>query len=90
MSLDTEHKTIQMDEGINHDQLALDALERRRAALEEVKIGSSLTSHVLICFFVYRLTMPSLAGSIFVLVSSQVSVFSLMLMISLLSTWSLL
>ncbi len=38
MSLCTEeHKTIQMDEGINHDQLALDALERRRAALDEVQ-----------------------------------------------------
>lgn len=37
MSLNTEgHKTIQIDEGINHDQLALEALERRRAALDEV------------------------------------------------------
>jgi hypothetical protein len=37
MSFDTEHKTIQMEEATSHDQLALDALERRRAALDEVK-----------------------------------------------------
>lgn len=36
MSFDTEHKTIQMEEAASHDQLALEALERRRVALEEV------------------------------------------------------
>lgn len=38
MSFETEHKTIQMEDAISHDQLALDALERRRIALEEVYI----------------------------------------------------
>jgi PHS family inorganic phosphate transporter-like MFS transporter len=38
MSVETEHKTIQMEDAVNHDQLALDALERRRQALEEVSI----------------------------------------------------
>lgn len=38
MSLSTgDHKTIQITEEVNHDQLALDALERRRAALDEVQ-----------------------------------------------------
>lgn len=36
MSFEAEHKSIQMDEPISHDQLALEALERRRVALEEV------------------------------------------------------
>lgn len=40
MSFDTEHKTIQMEEATSHDQLALDALERRRQALEEVHIAT--------------------------------------------------
>lgn len=42
MSFDTEHKTIQMEEAASHDQLALDALERRRVALEEVLINISI------------------------------------------------
>ncbi|CEI85793.1 Putative Phosphate:H symporter [Rhizopus microsporus] len=49
MSLDTEHKTIQMDEGINHDQLALDALERRRAALEEIDNAKFGWFHIRAC-----------------------------------------
>lgn len=38
MSFETEHKTINMNEGSTHDQMALEALERRRLALEEVNI----------------------------------------------------
>ncbi|ORE04599.1 phosphate:H+ symporter [Rhizopus microsporus var. microsporus] len=49
MSLDTEHKTIQMDEGINHDQLALDALERRRAALDEIDNAKFGWFHIRAC-----------------------------------------
>lgn len=36
MSFNTEHKTIQMEEAMSHDQIALEALERRRVALDEV------------------------------------------------------
>lgn len=43
MSFETEHKTIQMEDAISHDQLALEALERRRIALEEV--------HTYLCLF---------------------------------------
>jgi PHS family inorganic phosphate transporter-like MFS transporter len=43
MSFETEHKTIQMEDAISHDQLALEALERRRIALEEV--------HTRLCLF---------------------------------------
>jgi PHS family inorganic phosphate transporter-like MFS transporter len=38
MSFENGQKTIQVEESTNYDQLALDALERRRQALEEVSL----------------------------------------------------
>jgi PHS family inorganic phosphate transporter-like MFS transporter len=46
MSFDTEHKTIQMEEAMSHDQLALEALERRRVALEEVIINYLIYKYI--------------------------------------------
>ncbi|GAN09797.1 phosphate transporter [Mucor ambiguus] len=49
MSFETEHKTIQMEEAISHDQLALDALERRRIALEEIDNAEFGWFHIRAC-----------------------------------------
>ncbi|CAO3648587.1 unnamed protein product [Mucor fragilis] len=49
MSFETEHKTIQMEEAISHDQLALDALERRRVALEEIDNAEFGWFHIRAC-----------------------------------------
>lgn len=56
MSFETEHKTIQMEEAVSHDQLALDALERRRVALEEVFRGH--TSHLILLHNINSYTSP--------------------------------
>lgn len=45
MSFETEHKTIDMSEGPTHDQIALEALERRRVALEEVYFVVLVCAH---------------------------------------------
>ncbi|CAO0791038.1 unnamed protein product [Mucor circinelloides] len=49
MSFDTEHKTILMEEAVSHDQLALDALERRRVALEEIDNAKFGWFHIRAC-----------------------------------------
>ncbi|RCI01871.1 hypothetical protein CU098_009648 [Rhizopus stolonifer] len=49
MSFDTEHKTINMEEAASHDQLALDALERRRLALEEIDNAKFGWFHIRAC-----------------------------------------
>lgn len=56
MSFETEHKTIQMEEAVSHDQLALDALERRRVALEEV--FREHTSHLILLHNINSYTSP--------------------------------
>ncbi|KAI7888031.1 phosphate:H+ symporter [Mucor mucedo] len=49
MSFNTEHKTIQMEEAMNHDQIALEALERRRVALEEIDNAEFGWFHIRAC-----------------------------------------
>lgn len=87
MSFETEHKTIQMEEAMSHDQIALEALERRRVALEEVRLISCRPSKITNNVFQFRLITLNSVGSISVLVLFLVSVSLLMHTIFLLLTW---
>lgn len=45
MSFDREHKIILMEDSSGHDHLALEALERRRQALDEVIITTKYNNN---------------------------------------------
>ncbi|KAI8979316.1 phosphate:H+ symporter [Mycotypha africana] len=49
MSMDTEHKPIQMEDSVLHDQYALEILERRKVALEEIDNAKFGWFHIRAC-----------------------------------------